>query len=339
VLQIHSGLDSNRQRALETLLSSHLSRTRVELSIERSTAPAQQFIRDSRRIPGVLLVVILREVEARKELVIVDAARGRAIVRHLDEDETTNAATLEAVASIVASAAAALLEGLEVASERLEAVLLPEQPTRAPTPPRPVPPRQADTGNTLQNNDQQRAANSRERSAIVVRGSLGAAAASFADAAPVSGGLSSSLSLAFRAPVTLRCGVAAYLPARFSTALGEFEVGRTTAALTLGTRFDVANAQLEPELGVAGELLRRTSPRALAGVSARGATAWTRFGPLLGARLRVPLGAFTGLELSGFAAYFPREIRFVALSTAMRNLGQPWALSVGGGAAFEIRSE
>jgi hypothetical protein len=86
---------------------------------------------------------------------------------------------------------------------------------------------------------------------------------------------------------------------------------------------------LEPELGVTGEVLRRTDVSPLAGVSAGDDHSSVRFGPTLHARLSYALGPLIGLQFSAGAAYFPRKIRFVALAPQAYALASLSPLSFG----------
>ena len=76
------------------------------------------------RSEDTLLAILL---DARSDqgwrVVVIDAARERAIVRDLPGGIEQDAASIEAVVSIAVSAAGALREGLEVASSPLEAVV------------------------------------------------------------------------------------------------------------------------------------------------------------------------------------------------------------------------
>jgi hypothetical protein len=171
-----------------------------------------------------------------------------------------------------------------------------------------------------------------------VRGSVAAALASIAESVSATGGLNVSLGLQATSGLGIRASGAAYLPARFRTPLGAFELARSTLSLGLGLSLRLPPFSLEPELGLNAELLRRSGASPVAGVFERADNSYARWGPFAALRLRYPLFALASLELAGTVAYYPRQIRFVARSAETYDLGRVSRFSVGGQLGVEIMS-
>jgi hypothetical protein len=166
-------------------------------------------------------------------------------------------------------------------------------------------------------------------SAVGFGGGLGAAVSSFTEGHAPSFGVVPSLVARPTRALGVHAAAAFFWPSDFVTSLGEFSLGRTRLDLTLSYSWDFAALSIEPELGVALELLRREATRAAASVQSTDAASFVRAGPLGRLRLRYALSRLLGLELAANLAYFPRQIRFVAQEEASRELAAPVLLSVG----------
>ncbi len=334
VLRIDGVLGAENERALQGLMDSELGRSDVSALIEHSTSSVAAWLRLVLGQRRALLIAILdvRAADAWR-LSIVDAERGRAIVRSLPGGLSTNAASLEAVASILGSAAAALKEGLEVASQPVEDVVADAAAPKRTGPSKPPPRVEPRPEPHVERAATEAKA---EQRALRIRGSAAGAIASLASAVPLTGGAAVSLGVQARSGVGLRAAAASYFPARFSTALGDFELARSLLSLTLGFSLRLRPLQIEPELGVTAELLRRSGASPSPGVFARDHNSYDRVGPCAAARLRYPLLSFMSLELVGSAAYYPRSIRFVARSPQTYDLGALSKFSLGAQLGVEI---
>jgi len=263
------------------------------------SAWAEQASQDERTLLAVLL-----DARERKgwRVVVIDAARARAIARQLSGGIEENAASIEAVVSIVLSASSALREGLEVASSLVDDVVggEPAAPSPPPKAPRPAEPRAIpapiDPGET------------------VVRVALGSSIATFSSAAPATWGASAALGLTFRSSVEFTASAAYYLPVTVDSAFGNFELDRATAALSGGPMLLEGRFGLTPEAGVCLEWLRRSATHAEAGVSATAEQSVQRWGALLALRSRYRVIAPLSVELRAGAAYFAQSVEFVAKS-------------------------
>jgi hypothetical protein len=289
--------------SLVTLLQAELTAQSLSLVEDQPAEPLSAWARRATGSRRVLAVILL---DGRNEkawrLVIIDAARGRAAVRALPGGIREDAASVEAVASIVVSAASALREGLEVASTSLGAVVgdsskpLPSLPATAAT----------KTHAPL-------AAGSRA-SRWGVRGQIGPTLASFSPAAPTTLGMALGLGVSFRTRVEARMFGTAFLPSLMRSPLGEFRVGRTFLGAAAGPVFRAAAFSFVPEAGVAGEWLRRYDATPTAGVLSTQSGALHRFGGTFALRLRHTLLPPLSVELVTGAIYFGRHLQFTARS-------------------------
>jgi len=235
-------------------------------------------------------------------LIVVDAARGRAIARALPGGIRDDAASIEAVVSIAVSAASALREGLEVASTPLAAVVgePPKETVTSPNhsaistpPPVSVPARQE---------------------TWTLRGALGPTVASFSAGAPTTEGLAVAVGATFRARVEARAFGALFMSASIRGPLGDFRVSRALFGVAAGPVFGTPAFSLAPEVGFAAERLYRYDATPAADVFAREAGVFYRFGTLVAVRLRRTLRRPLSVELLTGVMYFGRGVRFTAES-------------------------
>ncbi|HVY25628.1 MAG TPA: hypothetical protein VHB79_03725 [Polyangiaceae bacterium] len=246
------------------------------------------------RSESVLLAIVLDTKGSGWRLVVVDAARRRAIARELPGGSEHDAASSEAVASIVISAASALREGLEVASAPVAAVV-------GDAPSRPADETVVKTGEPL--------LNGAERS-IVVHGSLGWRIASLASAAPTTQGATMALGLAWRNRVEAHAFGSIFWPASIHSAYGGFRVNRALAGIASGPVFGAGGFSVSPEGGVLVERLRRSGTLPAQGVTANEAEPLYRFGGLVEVRLRRALVPLLSVELVAGGSYFGRSVQF-----------------------------
>jgi hypothetical protein len=327
-LRVEGTLNADSEQALLGLLASEHNGNDITLTLEHSERPLAPWLRGVLEERRALLVAIL-DVSAPDDwqLTVIDAARGRALVRHLPGGLASNAASLEAIATILSSAISALRDGLEVASQPVEQLL-----PLAAAPPQPAAPKVLPLAQPHPKASPAAPARSRLR----VRGGVAACVTSVAESAPATGGVNVSLGLLASSGVGLRLSGAAYLPTRYRTELGAFDLTRTLLGVGVGFSLRVAPFSLEPELGISAELLRRSGASPAPGVFQREDNAYARLGPFAAARLRFPLFSALSLELAGNASYYPRRIRFAAQSAEVHELGGPSPLSFAAQLGVEI---
>jgi hypothetical protein len=297
VVGISGPLDEQVRSELLGLLEAELRAAGLEL-VERDPGGALSAwvaeVSGSRTLLAVLLDV--RDRPAWR-LVVIDAARSRAIARELAGGVEHNAASIEAVVSIVLSAASALREGLEVASSSVDQVVgTPEPPSHEPAPPRAA----------------ERVATDPERvNGLGLRARVGAALASLSSEALVTWGPSASVGLRL-GQIELQVGADYYLPVTLQSAFGRFQIERAIATLSGGPRLLEGAFTLVPQAGVCLEWLARLETSPAPGVSARAGRTFQRWGGLLSLRGRYELAPPVSLELVLGASYFGRAVQFVA---------------------------
>lgn len=308
--------------SLAALLQAELRGMSLSLVEGRPAEPLPEWANKATRSRRVLAVIFL---DGRSEqgwrLVIIDAARGRAIVRALPGGIRDDAASIEAVASIVVSAASALREGLEVASLPLAAVVGGASKSDVPSPtPEPDPDPERDAPPTP---DKSRSETWR------VRGHVGATVASFSRAAPTMEGLSLALGVSFNARVEARAFGTAFLPALIRGPLGEFRVARTFLGATAGPVFRAPTFSFAAEAGFVGERLGRDDATPTAGFLGTEPRSLYRFGGVLALRLRHTLLRPLSIELVTGGMYFGRRVQFTA-----RSADSSWSETVWPAVAF-----
>jgi len=313
-------LDPAQRAALVALVEPELRR--VGLSLVWSATPATRERLTRANADRQTLMLATLDVRDRDlwRLIVVDVQRRRAIERSLPAPGR-NAAAAEGVASIVASAAAALREGLEVASASADEVLG-HSPGSDPVPP-----------------SVKGAEPSPERPPALLQASpsLGGALATLARDAPVQLGVSASVGVTFSQTATVRLGAAWYVPARFDSAFGTFHIEREALSLSAARRWTHGAFSLEAALGVSGELLRRTGALAGVSVEARGGSSTTRVGPFALARGSFAITNHISIIVAPGIAWFPRRIQYVAAAQETFELTAPWPVVGTGQLEIELR--
>lgn len=304
--------------SLIELLEAELRGMSLSLVEGQPAEPLSAWASKATRSGSVLAVIFL---DGRSEqgwrLVIIDAARGRAIVRALPGGIRDDAASIEAVASIVVSAASALREGLEVASMPLAAVV--GGSANAPLP-SPTPNPGGEEEPTLAKSNPE---------PWKVRAQVGASVASFSPAAPTMEGLALALGVSFDAHVEARAFGSAFLPALIRSPLGDFRVARTFLGAAAGPVFQAPTFSFAAEAGFVGERLGRHDATPAAGAVGTEPRALYRFGGVLALRLRHTLLRPLSVELVAGGMYFGRRLQFTA-----RSADSSWSETVWPAVAF-----
>jgi hypothetical protein len=313
------GLRADAARgSLVGLLRAELAEMRLSLVERPLSTELSAWANDAVRSEATLLAILL---DARSDegwrLVVIDAARGRAIVRDLPGGIQHDAASIEAVVSIAVSAANALLEGLEVASSPLEAVVG-GSPARASSS------RHAASGASAGKQDE---ASAGRRRPSFLRGTVGASIASFSPQAVTTQGLALSLGVSWRAQLEARVFGTLFWPATIHTALGEFGVRRALLGAAAGPVLQLGTFSVVPEAGIVAERLQRSETMPVVGVVATEAQPLYRVGGLLALRLRLPLIRPLSAELFAGAAYFGRRAQFSTTGPGASRLADVWPVA------------
>jgi hypothetical protein len=315
-------LDAAQRAALVALLEPELRR--VGLSLVWSAAPVTRERLARANADRQTLMLASLDVRDRDlwKLIVVDVQRRRAAERALPAPGR-NAAAAEGVASIVASAAAALREGLEVASASADDVL--NHSPVADVPASPSSPKDVETSSE------------RTPAALQASPSLGGALATLAENAPVQLGIAASVGVTWSQTTTVRLGAAWYEPAHFASSFGSFRIERESLSLSAARRWALGAAGVEAALGVSGELLRRAEVEPGVAVDARGGSSVTRIGGFVLGRGSFALTHQIAIVAAAGAAWFPRHVQYVAAARETFELTAPWRLVGTGELEIELR--
>lgn len=325
-----------------------LSGTELTLKLSRASRPLQ-WLEQAATDPSTLMLASLDTTEENSWLVyIVDTRRRRAALRRVTGGSERNAAALEAVASIVASAASALSDGLLVASKRLDEVL-PEssiEPRGKPSGGGSSAARAegasgagseaAGGGLTLDSGARSERPSAVVEADAVFDGFFGASVASFEQSAKLTFGPTLSLGILYHGLFSLRVSGSRHFPESIETELGVFSVTRSHLWASLGLRWASHRFYAEPGALVGGELVERHSavPNEQA-LAAPGGTSF-RFGAGIGTQVGFQLTQSLAAEVSLNLAYYPRKLSFTELGTAQA-LATPYRLVGIGGFGFGVR--
>jgi len=306
------GLTQARLSALRALIDAELEGAEVELVIESGGGPVAVWVEQSQRDPSTIVIAVLDTRQPNHwQVTIVDAARKRAIKRRLPWGMAEDAAALEAVASIVVSAVAALQDGLEVASQSVEEVLrdselhgdAPPEAQEAQVQPAPDRGQSPETPAALPEA-------ARPKTWTIDAGVIGALA-SFAPAEKMTWGLGATLGVTWVSHLAARLSAVRFREAVFQSELGEFRSTRTMFGLAVGPHFEIEPLELVPEARFVVELNERRSVAGAAGVTALEEAVVSRYGALAGALCRYVPGQYVGVSLYGGAGYLPRRVKYV----------------------------
>jgi hypothetical protein len=117
---------------------------------------------------------------------------------------------------------------------------------------------------------------------------------------------------------------ARHLPAHIDTPFGRFRVDRTLLGACAGWIHRAGLIELQPELGLALQMLSRSEAEPTAEVSAQDDTELLHAGAKVGLRARYGLSEGLAFEPSAAALYFPSRIRYLAGSSQRTEIAAPW---------------
>jgi hypothetical protein len=293
LLAIVGGRAVSARGSVVALLDGQLRGMGLSLVEQQPAGAVSDWATAVTRSKSALLAIVLDTKNERGwRLIVVDIARRRAIARALPGGDEHDAASAEAVASIVISAASALREGLEVASAPVAAVV-----------------GGASSRAAVQRRGREPPRGEAERK-LVVHGAVAAAIASFAASEPTTQGAALALGLGWRRRVEARAFGALFWPATVHSAFGDFSVHRALVGAALGPVFRAAGFSFCPEIGILVERLRRSGTLPAPGVFANEAAPLYRPGGVAELRVRRALWRPLSLELVAGGAYLGRSVQF-----------------------------
>jgi len=316
-LAVTGSLPSEQAKALRGRLESQLPAHGLTLRLARPNSDVRGWL--SRGSDDALLRIALDVPEVNEwRLLLVDATRGRAIVRTLTGGARRDRAAVEAVCDIVVSAAVALREGLEVASQTVdEAMMGTAAPGGSPPTPSGAAPASVPGATPI----------SGPSFPLRLEAGAGPAVATFARAAPMSVGAGAAVSVWHNA-AGLELFAARYLSQTITASEGSFTIDRTWVSLSAAAAARWRRARLSGSVGMLLEILQRgeTNPAAT-NVSATASDALTRLGPQATASAGIALSRRVAITWGLGVGYFPRRVRYLAAVGADASLAEPWPLA------------
>jgi hypothetical protein len=307
VVAVKGRLDAEVQASLQRLLGAELRALGLVLRERASSEPLSAWARRAEGEESPLLAVVLEVEHDRLRIIVIDSARGRAIARELPGGVDENAANVEAVVSIVLSASRALLEGLEVASTPVDAMLGGPTPPSAPEvernrAPKPVFPAQ-------------QSAREPERtpaSGTALHAGVAASLTTFSEVEDVTPGIAIAATLSLPPGLELRLSAARQRTTTVVTDFGDFALERSAGSFAVGLIFRAGALTFVPEAAFVAEWLARTDTTPAPETTANSARTLTRFGAELGGRARFAFLPPLSAELGAGVVYFGRSVRFTA---------------------------
>lgn len=349
-VQLASPEAETQAENLEALLSFDLERLGMSAEIGIASGSLVTWLADARRDPEALLLVALDARRAERwRVLLVDAERSRAVLREIPGGVAADAAALEAVASIVTSAAAALGEGLEVGSRSIDEVVeeevarerpieeevAREQPgteassaTETPPPrdaapapdvaPGASPPPQPTTGRATSRPPSARWDLPRPTWSVALSG-VGCRASG----PGVAIGGAAAVAWRSRSWWGLRLAGQLHRAERYSAPEGSFSLQRTLGLATARLEHDGGRWEVELEGGGVVEAMRRAIEGTEAGTSASADRTLWRVGAMLGPRLRWRMLPWLALDSSLAAIAYGRALSFAVAPQGPRLATSP----------------
>jgi hypothetical protein len=317
-LGLTEALPSEQAVALRSLIESQLSAHELKLRIEPGLTDVRRWL--SNASDDALLRVALDTAAAGEwRLLLVDVTRGRAISRTLTGGVRRDRAAIEAVCDIVVSAAVALREGLEVASQTVDEALTDATKGSAPS-------RTLIAAAPVATTSRSEAL-PRSSFALRLEAGAGPTVATFAHGAPTSWGAAAELSV-WHEGIGLEVSAARYLSQTVTAIDGSFAIDRTQVGLSAAASARWRRVRLSGDLGLLLEILQRsnTSPAA-ANITATSPDAALRLGPQAGAALDLSVSRRVAIAWTIGLGYFPRRIKYVSTTGSDAALTEPWPLT------------
>jgi hypothetical protein len=316
-LGVTDSLPSEQVTALRGLLESQLSSRGLSPRLEYGITDVRRWLSHDSK-DALLRVALDAPADGGWRLFLVDTTRGRAVARTLTGGLRRDRAAIEAVCDIVVSAALALREGLEVASQSVDEALTGVGPGGA----QPAPPAAAAPVTAARD-----APAAGAGFALRLQAGAGPALATFARAAPACWGAGAAVSV-WHGGAGLEVAAARYLGQTVNAAQGKFTIDRAQIGLSAAAGASWRRARLEGGLGLLLEILERGDAIPAAGsIAATTPDALTRFGPQATATLGFWVSPRVAITWALGAGYFPRRVRYLSAAGPETSLAEPWPLT------------
>jgi hypothetical protein len=327
VLRLEPGeLDPAQTEALLNLLRTELSELGLHLSVEQTTESETRWLAGPHDRAALLLASVDVSATEGWRVFLVDPDDGRVSVRELGGGGEDNAAMVEAVASVLVSAASALAQGDEAAAEsRAATVSEPQQPgpAKRAAPAEPSPGPAEFTPLELPRRLRWHVA-------------LGLGASSFARGEPVMFGPELDLGVLKSELFAIDVCATRDVDATFQTSQGDFSLTRSALSLRGGPSFDRGALSFVPELVALAELVQRKRGLGTAGQVAEPGSDSTRVAFGAAALLRYSASDVLLLEASLAGTFFPQPLRLTA-NGGEELLVAPWRFTAGAFVGLGVR--
>jgi hypothetical protein len=315
VLRLEPGeLDLAESEALSILLRTELVELGLDLRVERTSESDTAWFTHAREEAPVLLASVDVSATTGWRVFLLDPKGGRGSVRELGADAEGNAAMLEALASVVVSAARALSQ-----ADELEAAPLDESVPGRPRESAAV--SSVDPGPAL---DPPVAADPPTAKRWLLHAALGLSSATFARDQPATFGPRLDLGVEHDGAFAVDVDASRHLDAHFATPFGDFALTRSLASLRAGPVLSPGTWTLVPQLCGSVEWLQRGRGQGATDQVATPGRDSLRFGfgGMLGARVRV--WGRLAFEAAIDGVFFPQPLRLTA-DSGRELLAAPWS--------------
>ncbi len=321
-------IDEQQASELLRLLEVELGASGLTLAHEFGAEQAARWFSRRDLADAVLLVALVGEGEAWR-VVMIEPSRRLGASRTLPGG-ASNAANLEAVASIVLTAATALADGHNVVTAPMDEVLAP--PEAKPSPPGPSPKAPARASVVRPPQAVPATAPQERRSSWWTLG-LGGGATTFEASVPVSLAATGHVGWVLRDRLAVDLGVSHQPASRFESGAGSFELSRWVYWLGAGPSWNGTDWAFVSQVSVAAESISRSQTQPSVDVSANSERALARFGGRFSTSARWSLLGSMGLRATLFGTWYPRAIRLTAAG-GEEVVAEPWAAGFGAFVGF-----
>jgi hypothetical protein len=327
VLRLEPGeLDPGQTEALLNLLRTELSELALRLSVEQTTESETRWFAGPHDQTALLLASVDVSATEGWRVFLVDPDDGRVSVRELGPGGEDNAAMIEAVASVLVSAASALAQGDEAATE--------SPPPTASKPPTPAPAKHprpaAPSPGPVEVTPLELPRRFRWHLA------LGLGASSFARSEPVMVGPELAVGVLQSKLFAIDVCATRYVDANFQTSQGDFSLTRSALSLRGGPSFDRGALAFVPQLVALAELVQRERGLGSAGQIAEPSSDSTRFALGAATLVRYSASDLLLLEASLAGTFFPQPLRLTA-NGGEELLVAPWSFVAGAFVGLGVR--
>jgi hypothetical protein len=336
VFGVRGELSPDVRGALQRLLGAELRQAGLTLLELEPNSRLATWARHVERQHSPLISVVLEVEPQGFRVIVIDSQRGRAIARELPGGVEQNAANIEAVVTIVLSASRALMEGLEVASTPVDAMLgdgADAESVKKNEPP------SAGAALLAAKEPVDVARTQEDVHPLELHAGVFGTVTTFSEVEALSPGLLLAVALSLPLGAELRVAAARQRTASVATDFGSFALERSWASIAFGPSFRRGSLTFVAEAAFVSEWILRSDTRPAAGSATNASRVLPRFGGMLGARARYTVVTPLSLEIGAGGAYFGRSILFSVDDRAAPELVRVTPLAFSGALGLAVAFE